>query len=217
MEEMKRETEFEFVAPGEIEARSMAIITEELGDRVLDPKEAPIIKRVIHTTADFEFADSLVFSDGAADRLEAVIRNGATVVTDTEMARAGINKRKLADYGGRVECFMSHEDVAAEARKRGITRAAVSMERAAQIPGPVLFAIGNAPTALIRLYDLIAEEGFKPAGIIAVPVGFVNVVEAKEMILRLDVPHIVARGRKGGSPVAAAIMNAMLYSMSAGR
>ncbi len=205
--------DIKFVAPGEIEAQSMAMITKELGDRELDPKEAPIIKRVIHTTADFDFADNLVFSDGVVDILQEAIRRGATIVADTEMARAGMNKKKLASFGGHVECFMSHQDVAAEAKSRGITRAAVSMERAAEIPGPVIFAIGNAPTALIKLYDLIGEGRIHPTGIIAVPVGFVNVVEAKELILRTNVPHIVARGRKGGSPVAATIINALLYSM----
>lgn len=203
----------EYVAPEQIEARSMAIITKELGDRELDPKEAPIIKRVIHTTADFDFADNLVFSENAAAALQEAIKKGATIVTDTEMARAGINKKRLSLYDGHTECYMSRSDVAAEAKARGITRAAVSMEKAAALKTPVIFAIGNAPTALIKLHELMEEGRISPAGIIAVPVGFVNVVEAKELILSDPVPHIVARGRKGGSPVAAAIINAILYTM----
>ena len=129
------------------------------------------------------------------------------------MGKAGINKRVLKRYGGQVHCFMAEEDVAKEAKKRGVTRATVSMERAAQITKPVIFAVGNAPTALIQLYDMIQKETYIPAMIIGVPVGFVNVVAAKELILETEVPYIVNRGRKGGSNVAAAICNAILYEM----
>lgn len=204
----------DYVAPEQIEARSMAIITRELGDRELDPKEAPIIKRVIHTTADFDFAENIVFSENAVTVFQEAIKKGVTIVTDTEMARAGINKKRLLMYDGHTECYMSRADVAAEAKARGITRAAVSMEKAASLKTPVIFAIGNAPTALIKLHELMEEGRISPAGIIAVPVGFVNVVEAKELILSDHAPYIVARGRKGGSPVAAAIVNALLYTLS---
>jgi precorrin-8X/cobalt-precorrin-8 methylmutase len=208
-----REIRIEYMEPKDIEARSMEIISKEIGDRALDPKEAPIIKRVIHTTADFDYLDNLNFTDGAVELLQDALKKGASIVTDTQMAKAGINKKRLGQYGGEVHCFMSDPDVAAEARERGVTRAFVSMEKAARMMEPFIFAIGNAPTALIRLHELMLEERISPIGIIGVPVGFVNVVEAKELILDDPVTSIVARGRKGGSNVAAAIVNALLYSM----
>lgn len=207
--------ELQRVAPTEIEARSMEIITSELG-RELDPELAPVIKRVIHTSADFDYADNLVFSNGAVKKGVEAIKNGCTIVTDTKMAMAGINKNVLAKFGGEVVNYISDPDVAAEARERGITRAAVSMEKAARLGKPLIFAIGNAPTALVSIYELLgAGKLAVPALIVGVPVGFVNVVESKELILTLEnVPYIVARGRKGGSNVAAAICNALLYLAS---
>ena len=142
-----------------------------------------------------------------------MIKNGADIVTDTNMALAGINKKVLARYGGEAHCFMAEEEVARIAKERKVTRATISMEKAAQINKPVIFAIGNAPTALIQLYEMIQTEGFLPAFIIGVPVGFVNVEAAKELILQTEIPHIVNRGRKGGSNVAAAICNAILYEL----
>ncbi|MBP3206380.1 MAG: precorrin-8X methylmutase [Lachnospiraceae bacterium] len=201
---------FETVSPSEIETLSMATIEKEL-PHPINERLAPIIKRVIHTTADFDYVDQLTFSEEVVSHALNVIRNGCHIVTDTNMAKAGINKSALAKYGGRVSCFMADEDVAAEAKRRGVTRAVVSMEKAAGIEEPLVFAIGNAPTALIRLYELIKEKRIKPELIIGVPVGFVNVVEAKELIMQADVPYIVARGRKGGSNVAAAIVNSLLY------
>lgn len=204
--------ELERVRPDEIEKRSFEIITEELGEVQLVPGTEPIVKRCIHTSADFDYAKNLVFSENVVEKAIEAIRKGAVIVTDTQMAKAGINKKQLVEYGGEVRCFMADEDVAAEARRRGITRAAASMEKAARIEGPVIFAIGNAPTALVRLYELIEEGKIKPELIIAVPVGFVNVVQSKEMILKLkEIPYIVARGRKGGSNIAACICNALLY------
>jgi precorrin-8X/cobalt-precorrin-8 methylmutase len=211
---MKREIHLQKVLPDEIEKRSFEIITKELGDRKLTPENASVIKRVIHTTADFDYVDNLVFSEGVVEKLQDAIRSGAWIVTDTKMAQAGINKRELAKYGGEVLCFMSDEDVALKAKENGTTRAVASMDKAAGLKDKkLIFAIGNAPTALVRLYELIEEGICMPGGIIAVPVGFVNVVEAKELILDTDVPHIVARGRKGGSNVAAAICNAVMYGM----
>ena len=206
---------FETVKPAEIEKRSFEIITQELeaaGIR-LDETLAPVIKRCIHTSADFEYAETLAFSEGAVDRMKELIRQGATIVTDTNMALAGINKKKLASFGGRCICFMAEEDVAKEATERGITRAAVSMERAAALGEKVIYAIGNAPTALIRLHEMMQEGTYTPAFIIGVPVGFVNVVWAKELFLGTSVPYIINRGRKGGSTIAAAICNAVLYQM----
>lgn len=199
--------------PMEIEQRSFEIITELLGDRVLDPENELVIKRVIHTTADFDYADNLTFSDHAVQKGIAALKGGCDIVTDTQMAKAGINKTILASLGGEVHCFMSDPDVAAEAKERGVTRAIVSMEKAAQLPGRCIFAIGNAPTALISLHELIEAGKLDPALIIGVPVGFVNVVESKELFLDSPVPHIIARGRKGGSNVAAAICNALLYQI----
>ena len=203
----------EFIKPMDIENRSFAIITELLGDTPLDPENAPVIKRVIHTTADFDYAQSLVFSPHAVEKGIQALKVGCDIVTDTQMAKAGINKTALGKLGGQVHCFMADEDVAQEAKARGITRAAVCMERAAKLEKPCIFAIGNAPTALIALKELMDGGKLDPALIIGVPVGFVNVVESKELILGTRVPHIVARGRKGGSNVAAAICNALLYQI----
>ena len=200
------------IAPGEIEKRSFEIIEEELG-RELDPVLKPIIKRVIHTTADFSYADTLFFSENAVEKGLQALREGVSIIPDTNMGRAGINKKKLEQYGGKVHCFMADEDVAAAALAQQTTRAAVSMDKAAAMQEDFIFAIGNAPTALIRLYELIQEGKIRPRLIIGVPVGFVNVVEAKELILTAGVPVIVARGRKGGSNVAAAICNALIYQL----
>ena len=205
--------EIENVLPTEIEKRSFEIITELLGDTPIAPENELVVKRVIHTSADFDYAKNLTFSEGAVAKGIAALRGGCDIVTDTQMARSGINKTILSKLGGEVHCFMSDPDVAAEAKERGITRAIVSMERAAKLNKPCIFAIGNAPTALISLHQQIQEGKLNPALIIGVPVGFVNAVESKELIIGTDVPYIVARGRKGGSNVAAAICNAMLYQI----
>ena len=204
----------ENIKPMDIEKRSFEIITELLGDRKLDPRNELVIKRAIHTTADFDYADNLVFSENAVAKAVEALKNGCDIVTDTQMAKSGINKTILGKLGGTVHCFMSDEDVAEEAKKRGITRAIVSMERAAKLSKPCIFAIGNAPTALITLSEMIKEGKISPSLVIGVPVGFVNVVESKEMIIDSGVPHIVAKGRKGGSNVAAAICNAILYQIT---
>ena len=204
------------LSPAEIERESFRIITEELGDRAIDPALAPIVKRVIHTTADFDYADNLVFSPGVADAAKDALRAGCAIVTDTRMAMAGISARTAARFGCEVRCFMADEDVAAEAKRLGVTRARVSMDRAAALGENVLFAIGNAPTALLRLRELI-DGGYRPRCVIGVPVGFVNVIPSKERILETDVPCIVARGRKGGSNVAACIVNALLYELDPAR
>lgn len=204
---------FDTMKPDEIEKRSFEIITKELGEQNVAPEISAVVKRVIHTTADFDYADSLCFSEGAvADAIKA-LKSGAHIVTDTQMVWSGINKRALEKLGGQVHCFMSDTDVAAKAAARRETRATVSMERAAKLDEPVLFAIGNAPTALIRLHELIGEGAIRPALVIGVPVGFVNVVESKELFIGGDTPYIVNRGRKGGSNVAAAIVNALLYQI----
>ena len=197
--EMRRVEE---LSPSEIEARSMAIIAQELaarGGRHFSPQEELVVKRVIHTTADFDFARHLIFSDGAVERALEALRGGACIVTDTNMARVGINRRSLAARGGEIYCFMADEDVANEAA--GLGR-------------DCIFAVGNAPTALLRLYELVKEGRLCQKLIIGVPVGFVNVEAAKERIASLtDTPYIVAVGRKGGSAVAAAVCNALLYQI----
>lgn len=209
--------ELENIRPQDIEKRSFEIITRELGARTFPQDQELIIKRCIHTSADFEYADSLCFSENAVARAMEAIREGACIVTDTQMARAGINKKVLARFGGEVYNFMSDEDVAKEAKERGCTRAAVCMEKAAKLDKKLIFSIGNAPTALIRLYEMIQDGQISPALIIGVPVGFVNVVQSKELIMETQIPYIVARGRKGGSNIAACICNALLYMMSSDR
>lgn len=203
----------EDLLPEEIEKRSFEIIEEELAKRklLLPEEEKKIIKRVIHTSADFDYAETLCFSEGAVRTAVELIKGGADIVTDTNMALAGINKKLLKRFGGEAHCFMAAEEVARLAKQRKMTRAAVSMEKAAEIRKPVIFAIGNAPTALIKLYEMSKEGGWRPDFIIGVPVGFVNVEAAKERILNTEIPYIVNRGRKGGSNVAAAICNAILY------
>lgn len=209
----------EHIKPQDIEARSFEIIAAELADRgiVTEPDKDLIIRRAIHTSADFDYAHSLCFSENAVSIAKDLIINGADIVTDTNMALTGINKKRLAVYGGSARCYMADEDVAAEAKERGITRASVSMEHAARDAEAsgrkTIFAIGNAPTALMTLREMYDEGSFVPDFVIGVPVGFVNVVEAKELILETDIPYIINRGRKGGSNVAAAIVNALLYSM----
>ena len=213
---MEDRIEIEHVLPMDIESRSFEIITEELKEMGTElPKDqAPITKRCIHTSADFDYAKNLVFSEDAIERAREAIKNGASIVTDTQMARSGINKKKLNNFGGQVYCFMSDEDVAARAKINGTTRAVASMEKACELEEKLIFAIGNAPTALIHLYELIQAGRIKPELVIGVPVGFVNVVPAKELIMmQKEVPYIVARGRKGGSNIAACICNALIYGI----
>lgn len=209
--------ELENVKPRDIEKRSFEIITEELGTRQLPKEQELIIKRCIHTSADFEYADNLCFSTEAITKAIEAIKEGACIVTDTQMVKAGINKKALSKYGGEVYCFMADEDVAQTARDNGSTRATASMDKAAAMGKKLIFAIGNAPTALVRIYELIEEKKLDPELIIGVPVGFVNVVQSKELIMQTEVPYIVARGRKGGSNIAACICNALLYMIDDNR
>ena len=195
-----------YMKPQDIEKRSFEIITEELGTRAFPDGIAEVVKRVIHTTADFDYADVI-------EQAKAALCSGATIVTDTNMALSGISKPSLTKLGAKALCLMADPDIAHEAKERGVTRAVVSMEHAARLDGPLIFAVGNAPTALIRLHELIGRDEVKPALVIGVPVGFVNVVEAKELFIGGKTPYIIARGRKGGSNVAAAIVNALLYQL----
>ncbi len=205
----------EHLRPEEIEKRSFEIISEELKTRgiILQKDQEMVTKRAIHTSADFDYAHTLTYSKDAVAIAKNLILNGADIVTDTNMALSGINKRTLKTFGGEVHCFMADEEVARIAKERGTTRAAVSTEKASKIEKPVIFAVGNAPTALIQLYEMIQAGTFRPAFVIGVPVGFVNVEVAKELIMETDVPYIVNRGRKGGSNIAAAICNAIIYEL----
>lgn len=207
--------EIEIVKPEDIEKKSFELIEKELASMniSLPEQNAPVIKRVIHTTADFDFASTLRFSPDAVKIARRLIKNGADIITDTNMAKAGISKSSLARFGGQIHCFMADEDVACEARERGVTRALVSMERAAGLGKKLIFALGNAPTALISLYEMMKAGKYSPDFVIGVPVGFVNVVAAKELFLGGQVPYIINEGRKGGSTVAAAICNALLYGI----
>ena len=209
-----KEIHLQRVAPADIEARSMEIIESEMGPHTFTAEQLPIVKRCIHTSADFDYVENLRFTEKAVEAGLAAIRKGCTIVTDTRMAWSGVNKRVLEKFGGQAVCYMADADVAAEAKARGETRATVSMERAAALTGPVILAIGNAPTALVRACQLMEEGKFSPALIIGAPVGFVNVVESKELLCSMGGEHIVAMGRKGGSNIAATICNALLYMAS---
>ena len=214
----ERGTEIRHVLPEDIEKTSFAIIEQELLEqgREIPEDKKHVVLRVIHTTADFEYLDTLEFSDGVLETASGAIRRGARIVTDTTMAMAGINKRKLASFGGEVRCYIADPDVAEQASLEGTTRSAAAVDKAvreAEKSGvPLIFAVGNAPTALLALEEKI-RQGYRPELVVAVPVGFVNVVEAKERIMRSGAPFICSRGRKGGSNVAAAIINSILYRM----
>ncbi|WP_278287037.1 precorrin-8X methylmutase [Clostridium sp. AM58-1XD] len=203
--------------PQEIEAKSMEIIEHEMKTRGIPARpeeEMAVVKRCIHTSADFDYGENLIFSSDAVKKGTEALKQGVTIVTDTNMAAAGINKQAAGKLGVKIMCFMADEDVAEEAKRRQTTRAAISMEKAAALGEPVIIACGNAPTALICIDEMRKSGRMRDDFlrlVIGVPVGFVNVVEAKELILESGVPSIVARGRKGGSTIAAAICNALLY------
>ena len=203
--------------PSQIERGSMAIIREELLARGISPAPGTeaVVLRCIHASADFDYAENLRFTPDAVEKAVTALQNGAHIVTDTNMALAGVSKPGLERLGGEVHCFMAEPEIAQIAKARGSTRAAASMDfAAAHLPNAV-YAVGNAPTALFALAERI-EHGLRPALVAAVPVGFVNVVESKERIFRLctecGVPCIAAMGRKGGSSIAAAVCNALIYT-----
>ena len=200
--------------PADIERTSMQIIEEEMRQLNIsvDEENAAVVRRVIHTTADFEYAQNLRFTPDAVKKGVLALRGGASVVTDTNMALAGISKPSLAALGSKAVCYMADVTVAEMARQAGTTRAVA----AAELSPEAIYAIGNAPTALLALCDLMEQKVLRPALIIAAPVGFVNVIESKERLYAVcverQVPCIAAMGRKGGSTVAAAICNALLYT-----
>lgn len=207
----------EYVRPEDIEKRSFEIIASEIAERgiELDPKIAPVLMRVIHTTADFDYLDNLKFSENAVDTALKVLENGAYIVTDTNMALSGINKTALKKLGCEAFCYMADPDVAAAAKENGVTRACASVEKAARLEGkPLILVSGNAPTFLIRARELMDLGELSPALVIAMPVGFVNVVQSKELIISSGAEYIAASGRKGGSNAAASVVNALMYMLT---
>lgn len=200
--------------PEEIEAESFRIIDAEVGEHSWSPADWRVVRRAIHTSADFDYARSMAFSPDAVEKGIKAIRSGCGIVTDTNMAMAGIGKARLAPFGCRVSCFVADPEVAREASGRGITRSIVAVRKAAEDGNNGIFVIGNAPTALFELLRLVREEGVRPHLVVGLPVGFVGAAESKEELLRVapgfGIPFITSRGRKGGSNVAAAVMNALL-------
>lgn len=208
----------EYLNPDEIESRSFEIIEKEIsskfGGKKLSEELKPVIYRVIHTTADFDYLDNLKFSENVMETADKTLKNGAVIVTDTNMALAGINKAALKKLGCEAVCFMADDDVCETAKAQNITRAAASVYKASKLEKPVIYAVGNAPTALMKICELHGRGEFSPALVIGVPVGFVNVEHSKELLINSDIPHIAAMGRKGGSNVAAAVCNALLYRIT---
>jgi precorrin-8X/cobalt-precorrin-8 methylmutase len=208
-----------------IELQSFNLITEELGDKAtkFSETELPVLKRVIHTSADFDYADNLWFSHGAVESGLDALKRGATIVTDTTMALSGISKPALKTLNCKAVCFIADRDVTVQAQRNASTRASAAMNKAAELAAvepsvPIIFALGNAPTALTRVHELIEAGILSPALVIGVPVGFVNVTESKALFTsanndNINVPCIITKGRKGGSNVAAAIVNALLYQI----
>lgn len=207
--------ELEYIAPADIERRSMEIIASELGAHAIPEEQLPVVMRCIHATADFDYAQNLWFSPDAVAKARALLRSGVLIVTDTNMALSGINKPALKRRGCEAVCFMADPEVAEAAKAQGITRAAASVDKAASLGREILYVVGNAPTALLRLCSHREQGDFSPAFVIAMPVGFVNVVQSKELLIASGIPCIAARGRKGGSSVAAAAVNALLYGLDA--
>ena len=209
-----------YTAPGDIERESMRIISAQLEEMgiTLPPECREVVLRAIHTTADFDYAKNLVFTPGAVEAGIQALKRGVPIVTDTNMALSGINRAACSRLGVERYCYMADPQVAQQAAETGSTRAVAAVDRWAAEHPQGIFAVGNAPTALLRMAELMETGRLRPALVIAVPVGFVNVVESKEEILHLcrekDIPIIAAMGRKGGSTVAAAICNALLYQAS---
>lgn len=199
--------------PMEIEKKSFEIITQELGEKTFLEREGRIIKRVIHTTADFQYGDITEISSEAIDSALKALREGCSIYTDTKMAMAGINKRVLKELNCEIYCLVDDPQVAKEAKEKGLTRSMVAMEKAVEDEKTKIFVIGNAPTALFQLCRHIDEGKKTPSLVVGVPVGFVGARESKEELIKREIPYITTLGRKGGSTVAAAIVNALLYMM----
>ncbi len=195
--------------PGEIESLSFKIIDSEAGSHGFGVKEWNIVRRMIHTSADFDYINSVRFHPDAVEAGIQAIRQGCTIITDTNMARVGIRKGELSLFGGQVRCLIADTDVAERAKAEGVTRALAAVDKAAEQVEGGIYVIGNAPTALLRLMELVAENKAKPALVVGFPVGFVNAAESKAELVKLNIPFISNVGRKGGSNVAASIVNAL--------
>lgn len=198
--------------PYEIEAKSMRIIDQEIGKLDCSESELKTIKRVIHASAEPKLASKVKFSPAAIEKMSQLIKEGADIITDVSMLKAGINKRKLAEYGGEVKCFISDADVREKAEETSLTRSIMAMRKAVELPGKKIFAVGNAPTALFELLNL-AEAGKEIDFIVGTPVGYVGAAESKAELIASQVPHISLAGRKGGSAIAASVVNSVLYML----
>ena len=198
--------------PMGIEEKSFEIIGEEMAPHNFTEEQLKVVKRVIHTTADFEYQDIIHFSEDAINKAQQILKEGVTIYTDTNMALSGISKPALKKLGCNVECYVARDDVKKEAKERGITRLMAGVEKAVE-EGVQFFVFGNAPTAIYKLLELVDEGKAKPKFVVGAPVGFVGAKESKELLEKYDIPMITIRGRKGGSTVAAAIMNAIMYMM----
>ncbi len=195
--------------PVAIERESFAIIEREVGEHGFSALEWPIVRRVIHTSADFDFARNTLISQGAVASAISAICGGAKILCDTNMALAGVNKARLASFGSEIRCHVGEAQVADAAKSEGLTRSTLALRKGVE-EGCRIFAIGNAPTALFELLRLVREGAPRPALIIGAPVGFVGAEESKEALIETDLPYIACRGRKGGSTIVTAILNALL-------
>ena len=198
--------------PQEIEDKSFRIIEEEAGEHGFNEQEWPVVRRMIHTSADFDYIKTIHFYKGSVNPIEAGIQailQGKNIITDTNMARVGIRKREDHEFGGQVQCLIAEEAVATQAKAAGTTRALAAVDMAAERMEGGIYVVGNAPTALLRLMELIREKRANPALIIGFPVGFVNAAESKDELMEFGFPHITNKGRKGGSNIAASIVNAL--------
>ncbi|KQY82186.1 precorrin-8X methylmutase [Paenibacillus sp. Root52] len=197
------------VQPQEIEGKSFEMITEELGEHPFTDEQYPVVQRVIHASADFELGRSMVFHPDAIQAGIAALRGGQSVIADVQMIQAGVNKDRIRSFGGDVHVHISDPDVMEEAKRLNTTRAIISTRKATQAYEGGIYAIGNAPTALLELIRLVKEGEAKPGLIIGMPVGFVSAAESKDELRKLDIPFITNIGRKGGSTIVVAALNAI--------
>lgn len=195
--------------PQDIEDLSFRIIEDEAGDHGFDDRQWPVVRRMIHTSADFDYIRDIRFNGDAVETGIKAIQNGCRIITDTNMARVGIRKKEIEHFGGRVTCMIGDKEVADQAKKAGTTRALAAVDMACDKMKQGIYVVGNAPTALLRLIDLIQEKKADPALVIGFPVGFVNAAESKDALMELSIPYITNKGRKGGSNIAASIVNAL--------
>ncbi|GAA0115513.1 MULTISPECIES: precorrin-8X methylmutase [Clostridium] len=199
-------------SPMGIEEKSFEIIGEEMAPHNFTEEQLKVVKRVIHTTADFDYQNIIHFSEDAINKAKSILKEGKMIYTDTNMALSGISKPALKKLNCNVECFVAREDVKLEAKEKGITRSMAGVEKAVE-EGVEFFVFGNAPTAIFKLLELVDAGKVKPKFVVGAPVGFVGAKESKELLEKYDIPYITIRGRKGGSAVAASIMNAIMYMM----